>query len=110
MKIVILDGYTVNPGDLSWEGLNKLGEVVLYNRTPPEKIIERAQGAEVLLTNKTSLVEDILNQLQSLVYIGVLATGYNVVDTKVAKAKGIVVTNVPGYGTTSVVQLTFALL
>ncbi|MEJ7739288.1 MAG: D-2-hydroxyacid dehydrogenase [Chitinophagaceae bacterium] len=110
MKIVILDGYTLNPGDLSWDELKKLGDVAIYDRTPADQVVERARGAEIILTNKTPLGEEIINQLPALKYIGVLATGYNVIHTDVAKQKGIVVANVPGYGTTSVVQLTFALL
>src|SRR3954468_17719799 len=110
MKIVILDGYTLNPGDLSWDELKKLGEVVIYDRTPVEKVVERADGAEIVFTNKTPVGKDVINQLSALKFIGVLATGYNVVDTEAAKAKGIVVTNVPGYGTPSVVQMTFALI
>ena len=110
MKIVILDGYTLNPGDLSWDELKKLGDVVIHDRTPADKVVERAKDAEIVFTNKTPIGEEALNQLPSLKYIGVLATGYNIVNTDVAKAKGIIVANVPGYGTTSVVQLTFALL
>lgn len=110
MKIVILDGYTLNPGDLSWDGLKALGDVTIYDRTPAAQVAERAAGAEVVFTNKTPIGEDALNQLPDLKFIGVLATGYNVVNTDVAKAKGIIVANVPGYGTTSVVQMTFALL
>lgn len=110
MKIVILDGYTLNPGDLSWDELKKFGGVIIHDRTPADKVVERAEGAEIVFTNKTPLSADTLSKLPSLKYIGVLATGYNIVDTEVAKAKGIMVTNVPGYGTTSVVQLTFALL
>lgn len=110
MKIVILDGYTLNPGDLSWDELKKLGDVVIHDRTPADKVVERAKDAEIAFTNKTPIGEEALNQLSSLKYIGVLATGYNIVNTEVAKAKGIIVANVPGYGTTSVVQLTFALL
>ena len=110
MKIVILDGYTLNPGDLSWDEMKKFGEIEIYDRTTPDKIVERAKGAEVVFTNKTPLDEEVLKQLDSLKFIGVLATGYNVVNTKFAKEKGIIVTNVPGYGTTSVVQMTFALL
>lgn len=109
-KIVILDGYTLNPGDLSWETLKQFGDVGIYDRTPVDKIVERAAGAEIIFTNKTPISEDVLNQLDSLKFIGVLATGYNVINTEVAKAKGIIVANVPGYGTTSVVQMTFALL
>lgn len=110
MKIVVLDGYALNPGDLSWERLLDLGEVVLHDRTPADKIIERSIGAEVLITNKTPLTEETLNSLPALKYIGVLATGYNVVDTGAAKRRNITVTNVPAYSTVSVAQLTFALL
>lgn len=110
MKIVVLDGYTLNPGDLTWDGLKGLGELVVHDRTPADKVVERAAGAEIVFTNKTPIGEEVLKQLPSLKFIGVLATGYNIVNTDVAKAKGIIVANVPGYGTTSVVQLTFALL
>jgi glycerate dehydrogenase len=110
MKIVVLDGYVLNPGDLSWDKMNNLGEVVLYDRTPADKIIERSIGAEVLITNKTPLTEEVINKLPNLKYIGVLATGYNVVDTAAAKRRNIIVTNVPAYSTMSVAQLTFALL
>ena len=110
MKIVVLDGYTLNPGDLSWNELNKLGDVDLYDRTPAGKILDRCKGAEIVFTNKTPLSEDILNELPALKYIGVLATGYNIVNTAAANRNGVIVTNVPRYGTTSVVQLTFALL
>jgi len=110
MKIVILDGYTLNPGDLDWDGLKKLGELTVYERTPADKVAERAAGAEIVFTNKTPVSEEAINQLSALKFIGVLATGYNIVNTEAAKAKGIVVANVPGYGTTSVVQHTFALL
>ena len=110
MKIVVLDGYTLNPGDLSWDNLKAIGEVVIYDRTPTGEILERSKNAEILFTNKTPLKEEILNALPSLKYIGVLATGYNVVDIEAAKRRGIVVTNVPAYSTFSVAQLTFALL
>jgi glycerate dehydrogenase len=110
MRIVVLDGFTLNPGDLSWNGIEKLGDVTIYDRTPPEKILERAEGADVIFTNKTPLGAKTLNHLPSLKFIGVLATGYNVVDIQIAKQKGIIVSNVPGYGTSSVVQMTFALL
>lgn len=110
MKIVILDGYPLNSGDLSWEGLEQLGDVVVYDRTPVDKIIERAEGAEVVITNKVPIGEREMNALSTLKYIGVIATGYNIIDVDVAKQRGIVVTNVPGYSTPSVVQLTFALL
>ena len=110
MKIVVLDGYTLNPGDLSWDELEKLGQVTVYDRTPADKLLERAQDADVLFTNKTPLRTDVLNQLPNLKFIGVLATGYNVIDVDTAKQNGVVVSNVPGYGTASVVQLVFALL
>jgi len=110
MKIVVLDGFTLNPGDLSWEGLKNIGDLVVYDRTPPDQILERSKGAEIIFTNKTPLGAEILNKLPSLKYIGVLATGYNVVDTETAKRNGVVVANVPGYGSPSVAQMTFALL
>ena len=110
MKIVVLDGYTLNPGDLTWDGLKKFGDVTIYDRTPPDKVVERAAGATVLFSNKTPIGEEALNQLDDLRFIGVLATGYNVINTEVAKARGVIVANVPGYGTTAVVQMTFALL
>ena len=110
MKIVILDGYPLNSGDLSWEGFQQLGEVVIYDRTPNDKVVERAQGAEIVITNKVQIGRNEIENLPSLKYIGVIATGYNIIDTEFAKQKGIVVTNVPGYSTASVVQLTFALL
>ena len=110
MKIVVLDGYTLNPGDISWDGLKALGDVTIHDRTPVDKVIERSNGAEVIFTNKTPISEEAINQLPSLKFIGVLATGFNIVNTEAAKAKGIIVSNVPGYGTASVVQLTMALL
>ena len=110
MKIIVLDGYTLNPGDLSWDGLKQFGELVLYDRTPKDQILKRCEGAEIVFTNKTPLEAETLNQLPTIKYIGVLATGYNVVNTDAAKSRGIIVSNVPGYGTPSVVQLTFALL
>lgn len=110
MKIVVLDGHTLNPGDLSWEALHQLGDVTIYDRTPYDKIVERSLGAEVLLTNKTPLDAATLNQLPDLKYVGVLATGYNIVDTAVCKQRGIPVSNVPGYGTGAVAQFVFALM
>jgi len=110
MKIVVLDGYTLNPGDLSWDGLKEFGEVTLYDRTPVHKVVERSKGADVIFTNKTPVNAEALNNLPDLKYIGVLATGYNIVDTLTAREKGVTVSNVPGYGTPSVVQLTFGLL
>jgi len=111
VKIVVLDGYTLNPGDLSWEGLKALGDpTIIYDRTPVEEIIQRAKGAEILFTNKTPLTKDILKELPDVKYIGVLATGYNVVDVDAAVERGICVTNIPTYGTHSVAQMVFALL
>jgi glycerate dehydrogenase len=110
MKIVVLDGYCLNPGDLSWEPLERQGAVTVYDRTPAEVILERAGQAEVILTNKTPLTRETLAALPHLRYVGVLATGYNVVDTVAARERGILVTNVPAYGTDSVAQLTIALL
>ena len=110
MKIVVLDGYTLNPGDLTWQPLLDLGTCQIYERTPPAETVARAAGAEIVLTNKVILDKEILGQLPDLKYIGILATGINVVDVVAAKERGIVVTNVPAYSTASVVQLTFALL
>ncbi len=110
MRIVVLDGYCLNPGDLSWQALKGLGELTIYDRTPGDLILERASGAEAILTNKTPLSRETLAALPDLRYIGVLATGYNVIDVGAAREKGIVVTNVPTYGTDSVAQLTIALL
>ena len=110
MKIVVLDGYALNPGDLSWEGIRKMGEVEIYERTPEAKILERAKGAEVLLTNKTPLSRETIEALPELEYIGVLATGYNVVDLGAAAENEVVVTNVPTYGTNTVAQFVMALL
>lgn len=108
MRIVVLDGHTLNPGDLSWAELQSLGDCTIYDRTPPAETIERAQGAEILLTNKTVLNKEIIAKLPCLKYIGVLATGYNVVDTVAAAHHGVWVTNVPAYSTNSVTQMVFA--
>ncbi len=108
MKLVVLDGYTLNPGDLSWEELEKLGDLTVYERTPEDKIVERIGDAEIVFTNKTPLSRKVLSKAPNLKYIGVLATGYNIVDVKAAKEKGIVVTNIPTYGTDSVAQMVFA--
>jgi glycerate dehydrogenase len=110
LKIVVLDGYAANPGDLSWEALAALGELTVYDRTAPTEVRSRAEGAHLVLTNKTVLGRQELESLPDLRYIGVLATGYNVVEVAAARSRGIVVTNVPAYSTPSVVQLTFALL
>jgi glycerate dehydrogenase len=111
-KIVILDGHTLNPGDLSWEEWRQYGEVIVYPRTPVDAavILERCAGADALITNKFPLSAATLEALPSVKYIGVTATGYNIVDIAAAKKQGIVVSNVPSYGTASVVQMTFALL
>lgn len=108
MNIVILDGYTANPGDLSWLELEQLGKVTMYERTAPSETIARATDAEIVLTNKVVLGREEIEQLPRLRYIGVLATGYNVVDVNAANEKGIVVTNVPAYSTESVAQMVFA--
>ncbi|HVS95164.1 MAG TPA: D-2-hydroxyacid dehydrogenase [Puia sp.] len=109
-KIIVLDGYTLNPGDLSWEPWRKYGEVILHDRTAPEEIVGRCAGAEIVLTNKVPLTGETIASLPSLKYIGVTATGYNIIDIDAAKRLGIVVSNVPSYGTASVAQMTFALL
>ena len=108
MKIVILDGYTANPGDLSWQALEEIGMLTVYDRTKPEETIARAADAEVVLTNKVLLRRQEIEQLPCLKYIGVLATGYNVVDLEAAHERGIVVTNVPAYSTESVAQMVFS--
>lgn len=108
LKIVVLDGYTLNPGDLSWKDLEALGTVKIYDRTHPGEVVERATGAQVVLTNKTVLDGEALSQLPDLKYIGVLATGYNVVNLEAARRQGITVTNIPAYSTDSVAQMVFA--
>ena len=110
MKIVVLDGYTLNPGDLTWERLEKLGELTVYDRTAEDEILQRIGDAEIIYTNKTPLTRDTFEKAPRIKYVGVLATGYNVVDVEAAKEKGIPVTNIPTYGTTAVAQMTFALL
>lgn len=110
LKIVVLDGYTLNPGDLSWRPFEELGEVRVYDRTPRDQVVARSKGAGALLTNKTILDAESLAQLPDVGYIGVLATGYNVVDVAAARQRGVVVTNVPGYSTDFVAQHVFALL
>lgn len=108
MKIVILDGYAANPGDLNWNLIQALGECTIYDRTAPHELLARAEGAEVLLTNKVVISADHIAALPELKYIGVMATGYNVVDINAARQRGIVVTNIPSYSTPSVSQLVFA--
>jgi len=107
-KIVVLDGYTLNPGDLTWDEISALGELEVYERTAPNEIIERASGADAIFTNKVIITREIMEALRELKFIGVLATGYNVVDTEAASDEGIVVTNIPAYSTQSVAQLVFA--
>jgi glycerate dehydrogenase len=108
MKIVILDGHTLNPGDLSWDEIRKLGECTVYDRTPPEKILERASKAAAIFTNKVVIGRDIIKQLPDLKFIGVLATGYNVVDLQAAAEADILVANIPAYSTASVAQMVFS--
>lgn len=110
MRLTILDAYTANPGDLSWAGLESMATCAFHDRTAPDEALVRAEDAELVLTNKTVLAGDTIRSLPKLKYIGVLATGYNVVDVAAAKECGIVVTNVPGYSTPSVAQTVFALL
>ncbi len=112
MKIVVLDGYTLNPGDLNWDGINQFGELKVHDRTDfePESVIKTIGDAEIIFTNKTPLPKEVLDRVPTVKYIGILATGYNVVDTIAAKELGIVVANIPTYGTTAVAQFTFALL
>ena len=108
MKICILDGYSVNPGDLTWDKIRNLGETTVYERTAPSQIVDRAGDAEIILTNKVPLDSDTLSRLPRLRYIGVLATGYNIIDTSAAASRGIVVANIPAYSTMSVAQKVFA--
>ena len=113
MKIVILDGYTLNPGDLDWNGFSRLGELTVYDRTPVNdetEVIKRLDGAQIGITNKTPITKAVLDSCKSLKYIGVLATGYNIVDIETAKEKGIPVTNIPTYGTAAVAQFAIGLL
>jgi len=108
MKIVVLDGFALNPGDLSWDNLKKLGECTVYERTKPEEVIERSFGADALITNKVVIDKSLMEKLPGLKYIGVTATGYNVVDVRAATDRNIVVTNIPAYSTNSVAQLVFS--
>lgn len=108
MRIVVLDGYGLNPGDLSWDAMKELGDLTVYDRTSPCELLQRAAEADVLITNKTVITKDDLQKLPAVKYIGVLATGYNIVDIEAAKERGIVVTNIPAYSTKSVAQMVFA--
>ncbi|MBK5102356.1 MAG: D-2-hydroxyacid dehydrogenase, partial [Desulfobacteraceae bacterium] len=110
MKIVVLDGYTLNPGDLSWDEIGKLGELTVYDRTVPNEIVERTRKAEIILTNKAPVSVITLGKLPDLKFITVMATGYDIVDIAAAGRRGIPVSNVPEYGTDSVAQFVFALL
>ena len=110
MKIVVLDGYTENPGDLSWGGFEALGEFTCYDRTPADQILSRIGDAEIIITNKTPITRATLEACPNMKYVGVLATGYNVVDVAAAKEHGVAVTNIPTYGTDSVAQFAFAML
>ena len=110
MNIVILDGYAENPGDLSWDPIACQGSLTVYDRTPPEEVIPRIGEAEIVFTNKTPLTREVFEACPSIRYVGVLATGYNVVDLPAATAHGVVVTNIPSYGTQAVAQYVFALL
>lgn len=108
MKICILDGYSLNPGDLDWSPVERLGDVTLFDRTPADKIVERAADADIVLTNKVPFSADTLRQLPRLRFICVLATGYNIIDTEAAARQGVVVANIPAYSTMSVAQMAFA--
>lgn len=108
MKIVVMDGHGVNPGDMSWKPFEEIGQLTVYPRTAPEEVVQHVGDADIVLTNKTVFSAEVIAQLPSVKYIGVLATGYNVVDIKAAREHGIVVTNIPAYSTDSVAQMTFA--
>lgn len=110
MNIVVLDGYAMNPGDLNWDELKKLGKVTIYDRTPVYEVREKIINAEIVLTNKAVINAEAINAAKNLKYIGVMATGFNVVDMKSVTEKNIIVTNVPSYSTVSVAQMTFALI
>lgn len=110
MKIVVLDGYTLNPGDLNWDGLKSMGDLTVYDRTEKKDIISRIKDAQIVFTNKTPLSDEVFTQCKEMKYVGVLATGYNVVDVASAKKHGITVTNIPTYGTQAVAQYVMALL
>jgi len=109
-NIIVLDGHTLNPGDLSWEGFEKLGKLTVYDRTPADKVVERIGDAEIVITNKTPITKEVLEAAHGIKYIGVFATGYNVVDVDAAQARGIPVTNIPAYSTAAVAQFAIGLL
>ena len=110
MKIVVLDGYALNPGDLSWEGFRKLGDLTVYDRTPADSIVRRIGNAQAVITNKTPITGEIVDQCSDIAYIGVLSTGYNTVDGEAARERSIPLTNIPAYGTKAVGQFAIALL
>lgn len=110
MQIVVLDGYSINPGDISWEPLQEIGECAIYNNTSPDEIIPRVQSAAAIMTSKVAIDRNLMNSLPKLRYIGVMATGYNIIDIEAAKLRGITVSNIPAYSTPAVAQGTFALL
>ena len=110
MKIVNLDGYTTNPGDLSWVGIEQFGELTTYDRTSPEQVVERAKDADILLINKTVINAEMLKQMPKLKYVGLQSTGYNVIDGKAARELGITISNIPAYSTNAVAQLVFAFI
>jgi len=110
MKIVVLDGYTMNSGDLSWNGLKNFGEVIVYDRTNKSEVIERISDAEIAITNKVVIDRTVFENCKNLKYVGVTATGYNVVDINSASEYGIIVTNVPAYSTDSVAQIVFSFI
>lgn len=110
MKIVNLDGYTTNPGDLSWNGISRYGELITYDRTSPEQVVERAKDADILLINKTVITKEMLLQMPKLKYVGLQSTGYNIIDGAAARELGITVSNIPAYSTNAVAQLVFAFI
>ncbi|MBQ7740739.1 MAG: D-2-hydroxyacid dehydrogenase [Eubacterium sp.] len=110
MKIVNLEGYTTNPGDLSWDNFNKYGEYIVYDRTKPEEVVQRAKDADILIINKTIITAELLDQMPKLKYVGLESTGFNVIDGKAARERGIVISNIPAYSTNAVAQLVFAFI
>ena len=110
MKIVNLDGYATNPGDLSWDSISKYGDYTVYDRTAPEQVVERAKDADILLINKTEINAEMLSQMPKLKYVGLQSTGYNVIDGKAARERNIVISNIPAYSTNAVAQLVFSFI